>query len=157
MRKIVGAFALFGALAGCSEDPVGPVVVPCATFLESFTVAQGDTVQAVLGVRYIDIEVGTGASVQRGDFVNVNYSGYKTSGEEFDSSCGRQALTVLVGAGGVIPGFEIGMTGMRFQGVRRVFLPAAQAYPAGSILSNGNPHPLAGLDLIFDIQLVTEL
>jgi peptidylprolyl isomerase len=150
MRKLIGAFALFTALAGCGEDPVVPVFVPCADFLVRFTAAEGDTVQASLGIRYIDIEVGTGATVQLGSFVHVNYSGYNMTGEGFDTSCDDPTLSLLVGAGRFVPGFEIGMIGMRHQGVRRVFIPSAQAYPAGT------SHQLAGLDLIFDIQMVTE-
>lgn len=159
MRRLLYTGLAATLLAGCNDDPVAPNSAPCATFLTSYTAVSGDTVTTTNGVRYFDVEVGSGGEAAAGDLIEVNYSGYLTDGEPFDSSCPdhRPFLEVRLGQGELIPGFEIGVRGMRHQGVRRVIVPSDQAYPAGTVDRFGNPHPLAGDDLIFDIQLLTLL
>ncbi|MEO5967068.1 MAG: FKBP-type peptidyl-prolyl cis-trans isomerase, partial [Ferruginibacter sp.] len=44
--------------------------------------------------------------VQTGDVVKVHYTGKLTSGEQFDSSTGRDPLEFTVGAGQMIKGFD---------------------------------------------------
>lgn len=138
-------------LAACEDDPVGPASVPCADFLLQFGTATGDTVTTDEGARYIDIRTGSGEPAARGRVAEVNYSGYLTDGTRFDTSCAasRTVLQVGIGAGQVIPGFEIGITGMRPGGVRRVIFPPELGYganPQGSIPANST--------LIFDIELI---
>ena len=57
-----------------------------------------------------------------------------STGEVFDSSFGRgQTLPVELGAGGVIPGFEQGLEGMKAGGRRQITIPPELAYgPQGS-------------------------
>jgi peptidylprolyl isomerase len=50
--------------------------------------------------------------VKAGDQVKVHYTGKLTSGEEFDSSTGREPLAFTVGAGQMIKGFDDAMPGM---------------------------------------------
>ncbi|MEO5889198.1 MAG: FKBP-type peptidyl-prolyl cis-trans isomerase [Ferruginibacter sp.] len=52
------------------------------------------------------------AQVKNGDVVRVHYTGKLTSGEEFDSSVGREPLEFTVGAGMMIKGFDAAMPGM---------------------------------------------
>ncbi len=55
------------------------------------------------------------------------------SGEEFDSSWSRSAdetITVPLGAGRVIPGFEQGIEGMKVGGRRMVTIPSDLGYGA---------------------------
>jgi hypothetical protein len=52
-------------------------------------------------------------AIKNGDTVTVHYTGTTTDGTVFDSSKedGREALTVVLGEGQLIPGFEAGIIG----------------------------------------------
>jgi peptidylprolyl isomerase len=50
--------------------------------------------------------------VKNGDTVKVHYTGKLVSGEQFDSSEGREPLEFTVGAGMMIKGFDDAMPGM---------------------------------------------
>ncbi|MFT3680905.1 MAG: peptidylprolyl isomerase [Ferruginibacter sp.] len=52
------------------------------------------------------------STVKQGDVVRVHYTGKLTSGEQFDSSVGREPLEFTVGAGQMIKGFDAAMPGM---------------------------------------------
>jgi len=95
-----------------------------------------------------DLTVGTGATAAVGDTVSVNYSGSFLDGRVFDPGPGP--ITVTLGAGQVIPGFEQGIVGMRVGGKRRVTIPSALAYG-----SAGRPPTIPpNTPLRFDITLV---
>ena len=82
-----------------------------------------------------DITPGKGPASKAGDQLAVNYHGVAFStGEVFDSSFGRgETLPVELGAGGVIPGFEQGLEGMKAGGRRQITIPPELAYgPQGS-------------------------
>jgi len=83
--------------------------------------------------------------------VDVNYSGYLLDGTPFDSSCPATATVfrLTLGASQVIPGFDLGIRGMKPNAIRRVIVPPALGY--GNV-ANG-PIP-ANSTLIFDLQLV---
>ena len=113
--------------------------------------AAAGTVETALALRYIDIEPGTGAPMQPGDFLTVQYTGWlASSGEKFDSSLDRnEPFTFQQGEHRVIPGWDQGLNGMRVGGKRRLFIPWQLAYGA---LGRGPIPPNA--DLIFDVQLL---
>ena len=74
------------------------------------------------------------------------------SGEEFDSSWDRGAdetISVPLGAGRVIPGFEQGIEGMKVGGRRRLTVPPGLAYGP-----EGAGHRLSGRTLVFVIDLL---
>ena len=52
------------------------------------------------------------AQVKHGDVVRVHYTGKLVSGDQFDSSVGREPLEFTVGAGMMIKGFDDAMPGM---------------------------------------------
>lgn len=135
---------------------------------------------------------------QKNNVVKVHYTGRLTSGEQFDSSEGREPLEFTVGAGQMIQGFDLAVEGMALNEKKTVNLEPEQAYgpvfdqlisdvekknlPEGMEVSVGQDlyatapdgqqtrvkvtnvtdthitvdanHPLAGKELVFDIELV---
>ncbi|MDA1241479.1 MAG: FKBP-type peptidyl-prolyl cis-trans isomerase, partial [Chloroflexi bacterium] len=63
---------------------------------------------------------------QAGDRVSVHYRGTLDSGEEFDSSQGRDPLPFTIGAGEVIAGFDQAVTGMAIGDKKTVRIPAEE-------------------------------
>lgn len=64
----------------------------------------------------------------KGDTVKVHYTGTLSSGEEFDSSNGREPLEFEVGAGMVIPGFDNAVLDLEPGESIKVTIPAEEAY-----------------------------
>lgn len=64
----------------------------------------------------------------KGDTVKVHYRGTLDDGSEFDSSHDRGPLTVTIGGGEVIPGFEEALVGMAPGDNKTVTLDADNAY-----------------------------
>jgi len=76
-----------------------------------------------------DITVGTGAVVEAGSTVTVDYVGVLcTTGKTFGTSYGSQPLTASLAS--LIPGWEQGIVGMRVGGVRVLGMPASLGYGA---------------------------
>ncbi|MFZ2555503.1 MAG: FKBP-type peptidyl-prolyl cis-trans isomerase [Minisyncoccia bacterium] len=105
-----------------------------------------------------DITVGTGKEAAPGSLVSVLYVGRLQDGTVFDSSeaNGNQPLKFQLGAEGLIPGFQIGINGMKEGGERRIAIPPEFAYgnqeikdPAGKVVIPANS------TIVFDIKLIT--
>jgi FKBP-type peptidyl-prolyl cis-trans isomerase len=114
------------------------------TKLAGFTpVARTDQLQI------LDTKVGDGAEVKAGDSVTVDYTGaVAATGVIFQSSLDT-GQPVTFSLSGVIKGWTDGIPGMKVGGVRRLIIPAEQAYganpPSASIPANA--------DLVFDVTL----
>ena len=68
--------------------------------------------------------------IQDGDTVKVNYTGKFEDGSVFDSSLveGRQPLTVTLGQGQLIPGFEKGLIDMAVGETKTIEIQPNEAY-----------------------------
>lgn len=66
--------------------------------------------------------------VKAGDVVKVHYTGKLTTGEQFDSSEGREPLEFTVGAGMMIKGFDAAMPGMTLGEKKTVTIAPEDAY-----------------------------
>lgn len=66
--------------------------------------------------------------VKKGDVVKVHYTGKLTSGDQFDSSAGREPLEFTVGAGQMIKGFDAALPGMKVGDKKTINIAAADAY-----------------------------
>lgn len=101
-----------------------------------------------------EIKKGTGPAAKAGDEVLVQYVGVGyESEEEFDSSWSRnEPYPVTLGAGGVIPGWEQGIEGMKVGGRRELIVPPNLAYgPEGYPPSIG---PNEALIFVIDLLAV---
>lgn len=65
---------------------------------------------------------------QKGDKVQIHYTGTLTDGSVFDSSAGHDPLEFKIGGGQVIPGFEEAIIGMQVGESKAVTIPAEKAY-----------------------------
>jgi peptidylprolyl isomerase len=144
-RLAVLAAAALLALAGCGGDDSGdeqeaaaPTETATATAAPvdpelkdtskkpDVKVPEGDPPTEL---QITDIVEGDGAEAAQGDTVAVNYVGVAHStGEEFDSSWGREPFEFQLGTGGVIPGWEQGVAGMKVGGRRQLVIPPDLAY-----------------------------
>ncbi len=66
--------------------------------------------------------------VKTGDKVKVHYTGKLTSGDEFDSSAGREPLEFTVGAGQMIKGFDAALPGMIVGDKKTINIAAEDGY-----------------------------
>jgi FKBP-type peptidyl-prolyl cis-trans isomerase 2 len=65
---------------------------------------------------------------KKGDTVRVHYTGKLTTGEQFDSSAGREPLEFEVGAGMMIKGFDDAVVGMQVGDRKTINIAPAEAY-----------------------------
>ena len=104
-----------------------------------------------------EVAVGTGAVAQPGDSVSVLYVGQLQNGTVFDSSAahGNQPLTFVLGSQGLIPGFQIGVNGMKEGGERLLAIPPSLGYGAQDVKdSTGKVIIPANSTIVFDVKLV---
>ena len=98
-----------------------------------------------------DVVVGTGAEATPGQTVSVHYTGWLTNGTKFDSSVDRgQPFVFPLGAGRVIKGWDVGVTGMKIGGKRKLTIPPEMGYGARG--AGGVIPPNA--TLVFDVELL---
>jgi peptidylprolyl isomerase len=65
---------------------------------------------------------------KNGDNVKVHYTGKLLSGEQFDSSAGREPLEFTVGAGQMIKGFDLAIPGMVVGDKKTINIAPEDAY-----------------------------
>jgi FKBP-type peptidyl-prolyl cis-trans isomerase FkpA len=102
-------------------------------------------------VKSEDLKVGTGDAAVPGKTVTVHYTGWLTSGKKFDSSYDHgQPFSFVLGTGSVIPGWDMGVEGMRVGGKRKLTLPPQIAYGHEA---KGDVIP-ADSTLVFEVELL---
>jgi peptidylprolyl isomerase len=112
----------------------------------------GSEVTTPSGLKYVDVVVGTGGSPKPGDRVTVTYVGSLENGDIFDSSASHgQPLTIQIGIGRVIKGWDEGVMSMKVGGKRKLIIPPQLAYG-----QPGRPPVIPpNSTLIFEIQLLS--
>lgn len=98
----------------------------------------------------LDTTIGTGEAVQPGATITAHYTGALVADGTIFQSSHDFGQPISFPLNGVIAGWTEGVPGMRVGGVRRLIIPAAQAYGDRS----PSPNIPAGSDLVFDIELV---
>jgi len=100
------------------------------------------------GVYILDVTVGEGAELEAGAVgteADVAYSGWLRNGSLFDQG----EFGFSIGLQEVIPGFELGVVGMKVGGTRLIIIPPELGY-GGNLVGSIPP----GSILVFEVELV---
>lgn len=138
------ALLAVASLAAAAEQ-VPPPAVPATTPADTLLVT--------------DLVAGIGDEVLPGMIAIVHYTGWLYDpaapgqhGKQFDSSRERkEPLSIPVGAGRVIKGWEQGLPGMKVGGIRRLVIPPSLGY-GGRDIGKGLIPPNS--TLVFEIELL---
>jgi hypothetical protein len=109
---------------------------------------------SVTNLKLTDLKIGTGTEATSTSTVGVLYTGaVADTGVIFQSSLdnGPQPVSFSLN-GGVIVGFQDGITGMKVGGERQILIPAAEAYGANPPANSGIP---ANAALVFNVTLLS--
>lgn len=114
-------------------------------------IAEGDYTTTDSGLKYYDMEEGSGDAAQDGQSVVVHYTGWLEDGTKFDSSLDRgEPFTFGLGQRQVISGWDEGVAGMKPGGQRQLVIPSDLGYGAAG--AGGVIPPNA--TLIFEVELI---
>lgn len=144
MRRVLLPLALVIATVACgggdSPNPTSPT--PTTIPPQPFSITE--------------LRAGTGAEATAGKTVTVDYAlwlfsttGQDNKGTLVDTSVGRSPFQFVIGGGGVIQGFDRGVTGMKVGAVRRVIVPPDLGYGAA-----GNQGIPPNANLVFEVELL---
>jgi len=102
------------------------------------------------GLTIQDLKIGHGAEAKPGKKIQVYYVGrLKSNNKVFDSTKEGPGFKLTVGRGEVIKAWDLGLSGMKVGGKRRLVCPPNLAYGA-----KGNPPVIpANSTLVFDVEL----
>ena len=103
------------------------------------------------GLRYVDEVVGEGPAAEAGMTVSVHYTGTFEDGSPFDSSLDRGTpFDFPLGAGAVIKGWDLGVSGMQVGGKRKMWIPSELAYGEAGFPGAIPP----STPLVFEVELL---
>ncbi len=115
------------------------------------TMADTDVVTTESGLKYKELQAGTGATPKKGETVVVHYTGTLEDGTKFDSSRDRnQPFKFKLGEGQVIKGWDEGISTMKVGGRRQLIIPPELGYGArgaGGVIPPNST-------LLFDVELL---
>jgi peptidylprolyl isomerase len=115
------------------------------------TMSDTDVVTTESGLKYKELQEGTGATPKTGQTVVVHYTGTLEDGTKFDSSRDRnKPFSFKLGAGQVIKGWDEGLSTMQVGGRRQLIIPPELGYGARG--AGGVIPPNA--TLVFDVELL---
>lgn len=115
------------------------------------TMVQGVPVIDYSGLKVETLKPGSGAEAQKGKQVTFHYTGKLEAGAEFDSSHKRKApLTVVLGSGQLIAGFDKGIEGMKIGELRRIKIPSELGYGSKGVGTVIPPNS----NLEFEVELL---
>ncbi|WP_082803802.1 MULTISPECIES: FKBP-type peptidyl-prolyl cis-trans isomerase [unclassified Anabaena] len=139
--------------ASLTQTPAAPTTVTeNNTLIASNIMADASNVVTTpSGLKYVELEEGTGATPERGQTVTVHYTGTLEDGSKFDSSRDRnRPFSFTIGVGQVIKGWDEGLSTMKVGGRRQLIIPSELGYGARG--AGGVIPPNA--TLLFDVELL---
>ena len=151
---ITAATKALAEAEGTAVDPVAglPTVQWTATAPATITMPEGTEAPTALVVQ--DLITGTGAKTANGQTIRVSYTGAVWgTGQIFDSSIGKTPayFEFVLGAGGVVPGWDKGLLDKPVGSRLLLVLPPAEGYGSAGNASGG----IAGTDtLVFVVDIL---
>jgi len=97
-------------------------------------------------IKIEEIAPGSGEAAKNGNTVELKYRGTFPEGKEFD----KGTFSFTIGSGQVIQGFDMGVTGMKVGGKRKITVPPELGY--GSRGAGGAIPPNA--TLVFELEIL---
>lgn len=141
--KTLGALALVvGGLAAL----IGGIVLAVLVILDD----DPAYITTESGLKFRDLNAGTGEFPPQGALVSVHYTGKLEDGTVFDSSVGGDPFQFNLGQGQVIEGWDEGIASMRVGTRRELIIPPELAYGE----QGSGPIP-PNATLTFEVQLLT--
>jgi FKBP-type peptidyl-prolyl cis-trans isomerase len=138
------------AAAGCASPPEKTMPDKPQDQAAAPTPTPEPTPDPALGsLKITDQLLGTGDEAVAGKHVTVNYTGRLITGKQFDTSIGRGPFTFVLGAGQVIKGWDMGVSGMKVGGKRELVIPPYLGYG-----DNGMGPIPPNSTLVFDVELL---
>ncbi|MFZ5443063.1 MAG: FKBP-type peptidyl-prolyl cis-trans isomerase [Myxococcota bacterium] len=132
-------------LSACAPEPK----IEETTFAASLGVDLAASTKHPSGLYFREKTTGDGAEAKNGSPVTMRYTGWLVDGTQFDSNQAA-GFRFTLGAGDVIPGWDLGCVGMKVGGTRQLIIPPALGY--GS--SGAGPIPPNAI-LVFDVTMVS--
>ncbi|BDA65851.1 peptidylprolyl isomerase, FKBP-type [Rivularia sp. IAM M-261] len=121
------------------------------TLIASKDMSDENIITTPSGLKYVEIQEGTGEAPQTGQTVKVHYTGTLEDGTKFDSSRDRgEPFKFNIGRGQVIKGWDEGLSTMKVGGRRKLIIPSELGYGARG--AGGVIPPYS--TLIFDVELL---
>jgi len=97
-------------------------------------------------IKIEEIAPGSGEPAKNGNTVDLKYRGTFPEGKEFD----KGNFSFTIGSGQVIQGFDLGVTGMKVGGKRKITVPPELGYGARGA---GNVIP-PNATLVFELEVL---
>ena len=142
MKTRITIIALAAALAaaGCAQTPEQKTAAAAPAAAPAPAAPKSACTPPPKELVVKDLEVGTGEDARFRSAVLVHYTGWTYDGckpdfkgEMFDSSSTRGIpISLMVGAGRVIQGWDEGLVGLKERGKRLLIIPPEKAYGAKS-------------------------
>jgi FKBP-type peptidyl-prolyl cis-trans isomerase len=145
MKTKLALLSLLSLAVGCVPDPK----LETGTYAEALGVDLSASQKLPSGMYIRDTTEGTGTVAANGNAVTMRYTGWLANGTQFDSNQGR-GFSFVLGDGVVIPGWDLGVPGMKVGGTRQLIIPPSLGYGA----SGQGPIPPNAI-LVFSVTMVS--
>jgi FKBP-type peptidyl-prolyl cis-trans isomerase len=138
--------------AGCLKgtEPGTPSNPATETYAASLGVNLAQMTKISDDLYIQDVIAGGGTQAAALKTLNVTYTGWLVNGTQFESNIGKSPLSFMLATNAVIPGWDLGLVGMRAGGTRRLVIGSNLGYGSG-----GNGIIPGNATLVFVVQLLS--
>ena len=123
---------MFRVIASLLNSPeVLCEVIKSEKYKSAYKIADPEFRPLIPGIKFRDVKYGDGAVVEKGDTINVQYTGKLVGGREVESteSFPGRTITITAGSEDVIKCVSEGVIGMREYGSRELLVAPSMHYP----------------------------